>query len=267
MHPVLFMVFGFPVRAYGVMAALGFLAAVGTWMWLGRRDPRFPQDLAVDLGVCLMLSGIAGSRIAYVVANWEHYRAAPAEIIRIDQGGLIFYGGLILASAVLVLFARRKGIPLWRMADFAIPGLAVGHALGRIGCFLNGCCYGRVAAAHPAWGVVYPACSEPGQVFPGVPLYPVQLLEAAGLLAIWAVLLRVYPRKRRDGTVFALYLLLYPPLRFVLEYLRGDPRQGVWQVDVAQWVSIGLWVCGWTLAGMLARGIGKKGRENAKPAT
>lgn len=258
MHPILFTLFGFPVRSYGVMAALGFLAAVATWSWLAKRgrDPVFTPELAVDLGVWLMLSGILGSRIAYVVANWSHYLAAPAEIVRIDQGGLIFYGGLILASAVLVGFARRRRIPLWRMADFAIPGLAVGHALGRIGCFLNGCCYGRVAEAHPAWGVVYPACSEPGQVFPGVPLYPVQLLEAAGLLAIWAVLLRAYPRRKRAGGVFALYLLLYPPLRFALEYLRGDPRQGVFHVDAAQWISVGLWICGWALMALLPKNEG-----------
>lgn len=254
MHPILFMVMGFPVRAYGVMAALGFLAAVGTWVWLGRREKAFPPETATDLGVWLMLSGILGSRIAYVAANWDHYRAAPAEIVRIDQGGLIFYGGLILASLALVAFARRRRIPLWKMADYAIPGLAVGHALGRVGCFLNGCCYGRAAVAHPAWGVVYPACSEPGQAFPGVPLYPVQLLEAAGLLAIWAALLRAYPRRKRDGGVFALYLLLYPPLRFALEYLRGDPRQGAWNVDAAQWISIGLWACGWALVALLPKG-------------
>ena len=113
MHPILFTLFGFPVRSYGVMAALGFLAAVATWSWLAKRgrDPVFTPELAVDLGVWLMLSGILGSRIAYVVANWSHYLAAPAEIVRIDQGGLIFYGGLILASAVLVGFARRRRSP------------------------------------------------------------------------------------------------------------------------------------------------------------
>ena len=253
MHPVLFMVMGFPVRAYGVMAALGFLAAVGTWIWLGKKDGEFAAETATDLGVWLMLSGILGARIAYVIANWGYYRAVPGEIVRIDQGGLIFYGGLILASAALVVFAWRRRIPLWKMADYAITGLVVGHALGRIGCFLNGCCYGRAATAHPAWGVVYPACSEPGRVFAGVPLYPVQLLEAAGLLAIWAVLLRAYPRRKRAGEVFALYLLLYPPLRFALEYLRGDPRQGAWNVDAAQWISIGLWACGWALMAFLPK--------------
>lgn len=258
MHPILFTLFGFPVRAYGVMAALGFLAGVGTWLWLGRRGKGFPPETATDLGVWLMLAGILGARIAYVAANWDHYRAAPEEIVRIDQGGLIFYGGLILASLALVVFARRRRIPLWEMADYAIPGLAVGHALGRIGCFLNGCCYGRAATAHPAWGVVYPSCSEPGQVFAGVPLYPVQLLEAAGLLAIWAVLVWAYPRHKRAGGVFALYLLLYPPLRFALEYLRGDPRQGVCHVDAAQWISVGLWICGWALMALLPKNGSQK---------
>lgn len=255
MHPILFTVFHFPVRSYGVMAALGFLAAVATWTWLARtgREPAFTAEMAVDLGVWLMLSGIAGSRIAYVVANWDYYSAAPAEIVRIDQGGLIFYGGLILASLALVLFARRKRIPLWRMADVAIPGLAIGHALGRIGCFLNGCCYGRAATAHPAWGVVYPAGSEPGNLFPGTPLYPVQLIEAAWLIAVWVLLLRAWPRNRRPGFLFALYLLAYPPARFLLEYLRGDPRQGFLHIDAAQWISIALFLFGAALAAHLRR--------------
>ena len=229
---------------YGVMAALGFLSALGTWAWLARKTvPPPPEGMAADLGMWLMVAGVLGSRAAYVMAHGAYYVEHPAEILRIDQGGLIFYGGLILGSIALVAFARRRRIPLWKMADFAIPGLAVGHALGRIGCFLNGCCYGRAASAHPGWGVVYPACSEPGRLFPDVPLYPVQVFEAAALLVLWGILVWAYPRKRRPGTVFALYLLLYPPCRFVLEYLRGDPRQGWASVDAAQWISVGLFAC------------------------
>ncbi len=114
---------------------------------MGRNETRKP-GFAADLGFWLMTSGIIGSRLAYVAANWDFYRTAPLQIIRIDQGGLIFYGGLILASITLILFARHNKLPLWHTADFAIPGLAIGHALGRIGCYLNGCCYGRPPATR-----------------------------------------------------------------------------------------------------------------------
>jgi phosphatidylglycerol---prolipoprotein diacylglyceryl transferase len=251
MHPVLFHIFGKEIYSYGIMAALGFLAGILTWHWLGRRETR-PPGFAADLGFWLLTSGIVGSRIAYVVANWAHYRAAPLEIIRIDQGGLIFYGGLILASGALAFFARHHRLPLWHAADFAVPGLAIGHALGRVGCFLNGCCYGR-PAGDACCGIVYPAVSEPGRLFAGIPLYPVQLIESACLLVIWIVLLFAYPRRKKDGGVFALYLVLYPPCRFLLEYLRGDARQSWLAIDAAQTVSLALFLAGLLLFVFLPR--------------
>jgi phosphatidylglycerol:prolipoprotein diacylglycerol transferase len=193
-----------------------------------------------------------GSRLAYVFANWSYYRTAPLEIIRIDEGGLIFYGGLVLGSVALVLFARHHRQSIWNAADFAIPGLAIGHALGRLGCFLNGCCYGR-PAAWPALGIAYPAGCEPAQRFPGVPLYPVQLLESAALFLIWLILLRAYPRRRKDGTVFALYLILYPACRFLLEFLRGDERQGWQELNVAQAISLAMILAGILLFALLPR--------------
>ena len=252
MHPVLFQLLGKDIYTYGILAASGFLAAILTWLWLGRREMR-PPGFAADLGFWLMSGGIVGARLAYVAANWAHYRIHPLEIVRIDQGGLIFYGGLILASIVLVFFARHHRLPVWHLADFAIPGLAIGHALGRLGCFFNGCCYGRPAATA-CCGIVYPPGCEPGKLFPGIPLYPVQLIESAGLLAIWLALLFAYPRRRKNGIVFALYLVLYPALRFFLEYLRGDPRQNWLVVDAAQTVSAILLLAGILLFAFLPRG-------------
>ena len=249
MHPILFSVFGKEIYSYGIMAALGFLVGILTWLWLGRRESR-PPGFAADLGFWLMAGGIVGSRLAYVVANWSYYRAAPLEIVRIDQGGLIFYGGFLLACLALVLFARYHRVPVWHLADFAIPALAIGHALGRVGCFLNGCCYGRPAGDHLC-GLAYPPVCEPGKLFPGVPLFPVQIIEAAALLAIWAVLLFAYPRRKKNGAVFALYLLLYPPVRFGLEYLRGDERQSWLALDVAQVTSLALFLVGLALFAFL----------------
>ena len=251
MHPILFSVFGKEIYSYGVMAALGFMAGLLTWAWLGRHENR-PPGFASDLGFWLMASGIVGSRLAYVLANWTYYRDNLREIVRIDQGGLIFYGGFLLACVVLVLFARHHRVPLWHLADFAIPALAIGHGLGRIGCFLNGCCYGR-PAGDAFCGIAYPPVCEPGKLFPGVPLFPVQIIESAGLLVIWAVLLFAYPRRKKDGAVFALYLLLYPPVRFGLEYLRGDERQSWFALDVAQATSIALFLAGVLLFAFLPK--------------
>ena len=251
MHPILFSVFGKEIYSYGVMAALGFMAGLLTWAWLGRHENR-PPGFATDLGFWLMASGIVGSRLAYVFANWTYYRDNLIEIVRIDQGGLIFYGGFLLACVVLVLFARHHRVPLWHLADFAIPALAIGHGLGRVGCFLNGCCYGRPAGTAFC-GIAYPPVCEPGKLFPGVPLFPVQIIEAAGLLVIWAVLLFAYPRRKKDGAVFALYLLLYPPVRFGLEYLRGDERQSWFALDVAQVTSIALFLAGVLLFAFLPK--------------
>lgn len=262
MHPILFHIFGRPIYSYGVMAALGFLSAILTWQWLGRHENR-PPGFAADLGFWLMTSGIIGARAAYVIANWPYYSAHPHRILLITEGGLIFYGGFILAALALILFARRHRHPLWRLADYAIPGLAIGHALGRIGCHLNGCCYGRPlppldpATATPTPSLLaplarllsttYPPLCEPGHLYPDTPLYAVQLIEATGLILIWLLLLRAYRRRWPDGTVFALYLILYPPLRFTLEYLRGDPRQTWHTLTIAQTLSLVLFLTGLAL--------------------
>lgn len=246
MHPELFTIFGKTITTYGLMAMLGLLSAIATWTYLLRRHPGFSPDLPGTLGILLILSGLVGARIAYVAANWSDFAPAPLEILRVDHGGLIFYGGLVLASCALVVYAFTARIPLWRLADFAIPGLAVGHAFGRVGCFLFGCCHGCPAGRFPALGIAFPPSTPLGEATASAPLYPVQLWEAAALLAIWFVLLRLHARPRRlPGAVFAAYLLLYPPVRFALEFLRGDPRQpATASLDVAQIVSLALFAAG-----------------------
>lgn len=249
MHPDLFTIFGKTITTYGLMAMLGLLAAIATWTFLLRREPSFSSDLPANLGILLILSGLVGARIAYVVANWPDFAAAPAEILRVDHGGLIFYGGLVGASLALIAYAFLARLPLWRLADFAIPGLAVGHAFGRVGCFLFGCCHGCPAARFPALGIAFPPGTPLGEATGSVPLYPVQLFEAAALLSIWFLLLRLHARpSRRPGAVFAAYLLLYPPVRFALEFLRGDPRQpAIASLDIAQIVSLVLFAAGLAL--------------------
>jgi phosphatidylglycerol:prolipoprotein diacylglycerol transferase len=240
MHPELITVFGRPIYWYGVMTALGFLAAVANWAWLGRREGR-EKGLASELGIWVMAGGILGARVAYVLANWPEYAADPLEIIRIDKGGLIFYGGFIGGALGIVILSALRKEPLWAFADFVVTSVPLGHALGRIGCLLNGCCFGK-------------PCDLPWAVsLEDVARHPTPLYEAGYNLAVYALLLWLYPRRKRDGGVFIAYLLCYPVGRFLLEFTRGDPRMTWLGLTVAQEISIALFAAGCALWLLLPR--------------
>lgn len=239
MHPICFYLGPRPIYWYGVMVAAGFLAGMLNWTWLGKRENK-PSGYAGDLGFWLMLAGILGSRAAFVIANWEDYRLQPLSVFRIDEGGLIFYGGFIAATASALLFARVKKEKLLPFLDFAITAVPLGQGFGRIGCFLNGCCYGKIAP-HLPWSVPIAHAAR----------HPVQLYEAAGDFAIYGLLLAAYFSRRREGSVLVLYMLLYPLLRFVMEFFRGDPRAHIAGATTAQAISLAIFCAGlalWLLA-------------------
>jgi phosphatidylglycerol:prolipoprotein diacylglycerol transferase len=247
MHPVFFTIGSFAIHTYGVMMALALLASVFVWHKLGERFGKYP-GFASDVGIWLMVSGLLGARVAYVVSNFEsHYRANPGEIWRIDQGGLIFYGGAIgsmLGMYIYSLLKREAPLPL---ADLVITPIPLAHALGRVGCFLNGCCFGREYEGFPH---VFMANAN---------RHPVQLYEAGLNLIVFGVLLTLFNRKRRDGVVFAAYLMLYPVVRFIIETFRGDERLRVGTWSVAQVVSVCLFAAGLAILGLSRR----KGRAPA----
>lgn len=242
MSPICFHIGSRPVYWYGVMLALAFLAAIGHWQVLTRRTGKHDMAFASDLAFWLMVGGIVGARVAYVVANIDYFRAAPLEIIRVDQGGLIYYGGLIGASIVFVGFARVHRTGILDLADFAITALPLGHALGRIGCFLNGCCQGRLAEGA-GWAAL------------GLDRYPVQLYEAAFNGFVYGLLFRQYLRRdaNRPGLILAAYLLVYPAGRFVLEFMRGDERLRFGALSAAQYLSLILMATGLGLWWVLRR--------------
>ena len=240
MHPIAFELFGRPIYWFGVMMALGFLGAISLWNWLAPRSGR-PAGYGSELGFCIMISGVVGARIAEVVTNWPHYAAQPLEIIRVDRGGLVYYGGFILACLAVIVFARRHRDPLWSLADFAVVGLPLGHGLGRIGCFINGCCYGL--HTDLPWAVHFPADHESH----GAAVHPTQLFEAGYNFLLFGVLLAYFLRRRPPaGRVFALYLLLYPPFRFLVECIREEPH-GAFGLTSAQQASIPLFLIGLVL--------------------
>lgn len=219
MYQVAFEVFGMPIHWYGIMTALGFMCAIFTIQKL-RKHAEMESNQISDITVLAMIAGVVGARIFYVVQFWDKFKYNLSEIIRIDHGGLVFYGGFICASLLVILYCKKQKLSLIRVIDIFAPGLALGHAFGRIGCFLNGCCYGKVC--NLPWGVVYPDGSAPAHKFPEQAIHPVQLYEATGNFAIFALLFFWAIKKFKPGQIAAIYLILYGNLRFFLEFLRGD---------------------------------------------
>lgn len=234
MHPILFQFGPLTLYSYGLMIAVGFVVAVG----LASRRARalgLPADRIQTLGFVALVSGIVGGRLAYVLLNWEFYRSNLSEILRLDHGGLVFYGGLALGLLGGFLYMRRAGLPLLKTVDLMVPPLVLAHALGRIGCFLNGCCYGTFTDLP--WGAAFP----PELLH----RHPTQLYESA-VLALFFLALKILERKNpRPGTALLTYGFLYGLWRFGIEFIRGDNPSVLWGLTVFQWVSIPLAVvCG-----------------------
>ena len=232
MHRVFIEIFGHPIYWYGVLTAIGFLAAVANWSYLSMRDGR-EKGLGSEIGIWVMAGGILGARAAYIMANWSDFAQIPLEMIRIDKGGLIYYGGFIGGSLAIILLARMRKEPLLNFADFVVTSVPLGHALGRIGCFLNGCCYGTYCELP--WAVYHEQANR----------HPTPLYETGFNLVVYVILLWFYSHKKREnGMVLGLYLLLYPAGRFIFEFTRGDGRMRWMGLTVAQEISVGLFIAG-----------------------
>ena len=219
MHPILFKIGNVTLYSYGFMIALGFFLGIVLAMREARRLGENPEKI-MDLSFYILVAAIIGSRLFYVVTAWSSFADNPLEIIKIWKGGLVFYGGFIGAVATAVIYMRLHRLPIWKSADILAPSLALGQTLGRLGCFLAGCCYGR--SSNVAWSVTFTdqACLAPVNT----PLHPTQLYSAFTNLAIFGVLLVFSRRNKITGRVFWTYVLLYGLTRSIIETLRGDFR-------------------------------------------
>ncbi len=238
--------------------ALGFLAAWQVVAWLCRRTGRAPEPLS-NLMVALMVAGVLGSRIAYVIEHWQQeFAAHPLSVVRLDQGGLMFYGGLILSAAYFLLWCLIRRERMLPLADILATVIPLGHAFGRVGCFFYGCCYGRLSQSavavsfprgSPAWYEQVNAGLLPSSATASLPVLPTQLFEAAAVLLLFAVLLALYMRfaMSRPGLVFGCYFVGYALERFALEYLRGDPRAAIGPLSISQTISLALLLGGFSL--------------------
>jgi phosphatidylglycerol:prolipoprotein diacylglycerol transferase len=260
MHPIFLELGSITIRWYGVMAALGFLAAT-ILINVNRKYAKMTADQATSLVFISVICGILGARLFYVIQFWEKFRNNFWEIFRIDHGGLVFYGGFFLAMIGIAVYCRKQKLSIIRVMDIMCPALAVGHAMGRIGCFLNGCCYGKPTEC--ALGVIYPQGTDPHFRYGNIPLHPVQLYETAANI-ILAVLLFFLVRKTRRGFTMASYMILYGVLRFLDEFFRGDHRN-LWldgMLTPAQVIGLALVPVGTML---LIFFIKKNGKETSQP--
>ena len=227
MHPILFRFpFGdLALHGYGLMMALAFLAGI---FWVKREALRKGQDpaKALDLVFYAIIAGVLGSRLLHLaIADRDRFFSNPLILFKVWEGGLVFYGGLIGAMIVSFWFFRRHRLPALVYCDIFIPAVSFGHALGRLGCFMSGCCYGRPTTGSPWYAVIFP--NNPDSFAPpGIPLYPTQLMESGAEFVTFCILLLIRRKQRFDGQLLASYLMIYAVVRGFVEYFRGDVVRG-----------------------------------------
>jgi phosphatidylglycerol---prolipoprotein diacylglyceryl transferase len=214
MHPILFQIGPLTLYAYGFLVALGFF--VGS-LWVNQRAKQVGEnvDLYLQAIFWILVAGFAGARLLYVIYYPDLYLEAPLKIL-LDRGGLVWYGGLFSALTAMVIFTRVKKLEFGKFADILVIPAALGLAVGRVGCFMTGCCYGRITSLP--WGVQFP----PGHETYPAHVHPAQLYESLALVVLVILLEQVYRRAPRYGVTTCLFFIGYGIIRFLLEYLRGD---------------------------------------------
>ncbi len=235
MHPVLFEIGSLKIYSYGVLVAIGFLAAIRVAAGeIGRRG--MDIEKFYDLAFWLVLGAIVGSRLFHVLVFRDTYVRDPLEILRLWNGGLVFYGGFLGAVAAAVVFLRRHRIPFLPVADAGALGIPLGLFFGRLGCTAAGCCFGKPSAVP--WAVTF---TDPASLAPlYVPLHPTQLYEARAALAIFAFLYMMRKRFKTPGMLLWTMLILYGIARSLLEIFRDDPRGFLGPLSESQLVSAAL---------------------------
>lgn len=272
MHPILFYVTRkFYIGTYGVLVGIGVLMGV-IFAVRQARKAHFKEDMIMDLIFLCVLAGIVGARLLYIIIYFPAFLEAPFKYLFARQG-FVFLGAIGGAVIVGMIYIRRHRLPFWQVADVLAPSIPLAHFFGRLGCFSAGCCYGKpVPQALHFLGVRFPAVFDKSGNYVGsgafvdhlsagllgpnathsLAVYPTQLFESGANLLIFVTLLLVARRKRFDGQLLLLYLLLYSGIRFLIEFLRGDAERGVWfnAISTSQILSvivIGLAVYFWTI--------------------
>jgi phosphatidylglycerol:prolipoprotein diacylglycerol transferase len=219
MFPDLISIGPFTIHTYGFFVAVGFAVGILTAVRIGKSQG-IPSQQVMDMAFVMIVWAIIGSRLFYVFINFSYYKAHLLDTIKLWQGGLVFSGGLVATAAAMLWYLRRHHLSFWTTGDLWAPSLAFGQAIGRIGCFMAGCCYGQPTGTR--WGVVF---TNPKSLAPlNIPLYPTQVFEAFSLFAVFLILIFLHGKRKFEGQVFLWYLILHSTARLFVERFRGDDR-------------------------------------------
>ena len=239
---------GVKVFGYGLMLFFAFIGSMYLAAWRARREKLDPETI-YDMAFYVFIGGLIGARGMYVIEYWGDKVKTFAEIFEIWNGGIVFYGSVLGGTAGFLFYRWRRWFPLLPMLDAIAPALALGIAVGRFGCFLNGCCYGDTCSLP--WAVQFPKLSPPwasevarSQISPdaefSLPLHPTQIYSTIDGLVLLLLLTAFYPLRKRDGQVMGLFLLTYPITRFLIERLRNDEGTFLAGMTISQVISVGL---------------------------
>lgn len=219
MHPILLNLGSIKIYSYGFLIAIGFIAS----LWLSSKNAekfKIAPQIISDVYFISLLSGLIGGRLLYVLIYFKYYKNNLLEIFYIWTGGLVFFGGFIAALIAVIVYLKKRKQSFWKISDIVAPGIALGHAFGRLGCFFAGCCYGKECTLP--FAVKF---SNPDSLAPiGYLLHPTQIYSALSNFIIFFVLQWLLKNKKFDGMVFLSYVMIYSVTRFIIEFFRGDFR-------------------------------------------
>ncbi|MEE8564236.1 MAG: prolipoprotein diacylglyceryl transferase [Atribacterota bacterium] len=229
MYRILFTIGSFPVYSYGVMLALAFIMGILLAMKEAKRIGENPERI-LDISLYVILGALIGGRLGYVIFHLDYYLKNPIQMLYFRQGGLSFLGAFIIAFFLCWLYVKRTKLSFWKFADVAAPSVAMGIGIARIGCFLNGCCFGVVSENY---GIKFPSLHMPpvylqqlkdGLIASGssytLPVIPTQLYSFLYAFLIFFILLGIRKYKKYDGYLFLNFLVLYSISRFIIEFFR-----------------------------------------------
>ncbi len=239
MHPILFELGPLTIYSYGVLLASAYL--LGLWLAVRRaRAAGIDGNRVMDMLIWIIIAALVGAKALLFIVDFPHFTASWADFMTLMRSGGVFYGGLIAAVAVAIYQLRRHKLPLWQSGDLFAPGIALGYMVGRLGCLMAGCCYGK--PTDVAWAITFtdPAAALNVGTPLNVPLHPTQLYESAAGLVILLALLALEKRPNSyPGRTFWSFAAMYAVLRFIIEYFRGDDRGIVLNVlSTSQVISI-----------------------------
>jgi len=219
----------FDIASYGVFMAIGAFFAVLTGVVRARRSGENTANV-LDLALWVLIAGLIGARIFYLISDmdWTGESKSLLGVIKVflqfRGGGLVFYGGLLLAIPVGIIYLVVKKLNIWKYADIAAPSIALGIAFARIGCYLNGCCWGKQCSVEFPFHAAFPEGSYPADFYreANLPVYPTQFISSINAVILFVAFSLLYRRRKFDGQMFWLFCAAYAVTRFLIEFLRGD---------------------------------------------